>query len=140
MSLYLDTSVVIALLTEDPLSSRAYTALENNREPLLVSDVGAAEFAAVVGRNIRTGNITRHHGVAALVIFDQWSSRAARLVQIDPVDVAIAGSYLRRLDLALFAPDAIHIAFAERFDATLLTFDRAMAVAARTLGLTVLEA
>jgi predicted nucleic acid-binding protein len=41
---------------------------------------------------------------------------------------------LRRLDLPLKTPDAIHIAIAQRVDATLVTFDWQMAAAARALG------
>jgi predicted nucleic acid-binding protein len=36
--------------------------------------------------------------------------------------------------LPLRTPDAIHIAIAERVDATLVTFDLAMAASARALG------
>jgi predicted nucleic acid-binding protein len=44
---------------------------------------------------------------------------------------------LRRLDLTLLTPDALHIAIAARIDATLVTFDRAMATSARALGMAV---
>jgi predicted nucleic acid-binding protein len=50
------------------------------------------------------------------------------------VDVAVATAFLRRLDLTLRAPDAIHIAIAQRVDATLVTFDQGMATAALALG------
>jgi predicted nucleic acid-binding protein len=58
-------------------------------------------------------------------------------VEIAPGDVAAAQAYLRRLDLTLLTPDAIHIAIAGRISATLVTFDRAMAASARVLGVAV---
>jgi predicted nucleic acid-binding protein len=42
--------------------------------------------------------------------------------------------FLRRLDLALRTPDAINIAMAQRLGATLVTFDKKMAAAARSIG------
>jgi uncharacterized protein len=57
--------------------------------------------------------------------------------ELEAGDIAQADLFVRRLDLPLLAPDAIHIAIAQRLRATLVTFDRQMATAARTLGLAV---
>jgi predicted nucleic acid-binding protein len=51
-----------------------------------------------------------------------------------PGDLAAATMFLRRLDLPLRTPDALHIAIAQRVGAMLVTFDRQMAASARTLG------
>jgi predicted nucleic acid-binding protein len=48
-----------------------------------------------------------------------------------------ADQILRRLDVNLRTPDALHITIAQRLNATLLTFDRSMAAAARALGMAV---
>jgi len=140
LSLYLDINVVIGLLTDDPLNSRATAMLRSNSEPLLISDFGAAEYSAVVGRRVRMGMITRQHGLDALAIFDQWSVRNVGRVEIEPADVAAAGTYLRRFDLSLRTPDAIHIAITRRVGAMLATFDQRMAMAARSLDLVVTNA
>ena len=47
--------------------------------------------------------------------------------------------YVRRFDLALRAPDALHLAVARRLDATLVTLDRRLTAAARELGIAVDE-
>jgi predicted nucleic acid-binding protein len=125
VSLYLDTSVVVALLTEDPLNQRASAFLRDSSDTLIISDFGSVEFSAVVARR------------AALAIFDAWTARTARRVGISGADVADADTHLRRLDLTLLTPDAIHIAIAGRIGATLVTFDRAMAVSARAVGMAV---
>jgi len=59
--------------------------------------------------------------------------------EIRPDDVRLAGAYVRRFDLALRAPDALHIAVARRLDVALVTLDRRMAAAARELGVAVEE-
>jgi predicted nucleic acid-binding protein len=61
----------------------------------------------------------------------------SRRVPVTPADLAQATAWIRRLDLTLRAPDAIHIAAAQRLDASLATFDAGMAGAARRLGLAV---
>jgi predicted nucleic acid-binding protein len=136
LSRYLDTNALIGLLTTDPLTPRVNAVLRQSAEPLIASDFAAAEFSAVVGRKMRGGTITRQHALNAIAALDQWSLRATR-VELDTSDVARADQFLRRLDLPLHAPDAIHIAIAQRINATLVTFDRQMATVARTLGLTV---
>ncbi len=55
-------------------------------------------------------------------------------------DVKRADAVMRRLDLTLRTPDALHIAIAERIGATMATFDDKMAAAARILGLAVAAA
>jgi len=136
LSQYLDANAIIALLTADPLTPRVRTALGQGTEPLIISDFAAAEFTAVVGRKMRSATITRQHALDAITLLDQWSTRTTR-ARLDADDVARAEQFLRRLDLPLQTPDAVHIAIAERLEATLVTFDRQMAAAARTLGLLV---
>lgn len=46
----------------------------------------------------------------------------------------MATAFVRRPDITLRAPDAIHIAAASRLGATLLTLDHGMARAAAALG------
>ena len=137
MSRYLDTNAIIGLLTADPLSTRVGSVLRQGAEPLMISDFAAAEFSAVVGRKARTGTITRQHALDALAALDQWRVRVSR-IELEAGDIARAEMFLRRLDLPLQAPDAIHIAIAQRLNATLVTFDRQMASAARVLGIAVL--
>ena len=56
---------------------------------------------------------------------------------IHGVDVRLAYAYVRRFDLALRAPDALHIAIDRRLDVSLATVDRRLAAAAGELGVTV---
>ena len=54
-------------------------------------------------------------------------------------DIRLAAAYVRRFDLALRAPDALHLAVAGRLDVPLGTLDRRLATAARELGVAVEE-
>ena len=100
----------------------------------MVSDLAAAEFASALGRQVRTGSIAVEAARAGLSVLDVWLRRAANQIETTGADIAVATTFLRRLDLPLKTPDAIHIAITQRVGATLVTFDRQMAASARALG------
>jgi uncharacterized protein len=135
--LYLDASVIFALLTNDIFTARADAYIREQAPILVVSDFAAAEFASVIARRVRTGEITEHMARDAFAIFDAWTARNTEHAETTSLDVNAAMRALRRLDLTLRTPDAINIAIVERIDATLMTFDTKMATAARALGVKV---
>lgn len=139
MSLYLDASVLVALFTTDPLTDRADAFLRAHRPAVIVSDFAAAELASAIARRVRTGEIAAHDARTVFATFDAWSARAAGRAETGAADVAAAAAFLRRLDLTLRTPDALHIAIAQRIAAELLTFDEKMATSARALGTAVVS-
>ena len=106
--------------------------------PWLPSDLAEAEFAAAVARKRRTGAVG--HDEAAFLAFGVLAKTQMTRVRIAPEDLAQATAWIRRLDLNLRAPDAIHIAAAQRLGAALVTFDAGTAAASRSLGVTVAPA
>ena len=52
---YLDASVLVALLTDELLTGRADTFMRTKKPVLVVSDFAAAEFASAIARRVRTG-------------------------------------------------------------------------------------
>ena len=139
MSVYLDASVLVALFANDSLSDRADSYLRLHPDVLVVSDFAAAEFASALARRVRMGLLTADEARTAFSTFDAWTARECTPVQIIAADVAGAAAFLRRLDLSLRTPDAIHVAVAQRIDAELMTFDNQMAANARALGLAVVD-
>jgi predicted nucleic acid-binding protein len=134
VSVYLDASVLVALLTDDPFTRRADAFLRENASVLIISDFAAAEFASVIARHVRTGDIMQNDAHIVFSTFDAWAARTAQRLEIRADDIAGATAFLRRLDLTLRAPDAINIAIAQRVGATLVTFDDKMIASARALG------
>jgi uncharacterized protein len=137
VSLYLDANILVALLTVEGLSERADDFIQSNVERLIVSDFAAAEFASAIARRVRTRETTLEDARRDLADFDVWTARLTERTELNAGDIAAATAYMRRLDLTLLTPDALHIAIARRVDAILVTFDRAMAAAARALGMAV---
>ena len=134
MNLYLDASFLVALFIIDPFNSRADAFSSTHPGILLISDFGAAEFSSAIARRARMGDLSKAEGREAFLQFDLWLGRTASRELFVSADIAAADQILRRLDTPLRAPDAIHIAIAQRLDATLVTFDRQMADGARALG------
>jgi len=137
LSLYLDTSALLPTLIEEPASAAVRAYLIAATAALLISDFAAAEMASALSRLIRMRLIDTAGANARLADFDAWRAATSLPVDIAPSDARLTSLYVRRFDLNLRAPDALHIAIARRLDATLVTLDRRMAHAAGELGIAV---
>ncbi len=141
MSVYLDASVLVSFFVNDSLSTKADRFIESRiGAQMIVSDFAVAEFSAVIGRKVRTGELAPEDASAVLANFDSWSARVAEHAETSTQDIALAIGFLRRTDISLRAPDAINIAIVQRLRATLATFDERMARDARALGVAIAEA
>ena len=141
MSVYLDASVLVSFFVDDSLSARADRFIENAvGEVLIVSDFAVAEFSAVIGRKVRTGELGSDDAAVVLANLDAWSAKVAEHAETTAQDTALAIGFLRRTELSLRAPDAINIAIVQRLRATLATFDERMARDAAALGVATAEA
>jgi predicted nucleic acid-binding protein len=140
VSVYLDVSVLVALLMVDALAARADAFFRANIPVLIVSDFAAAEFASAVARRVRTGSITADEARSGFSAFDTWTAQATLREETMAGDIRAAEAFLRRLDLGLRTADALNIAIAQRLRAALVTFDQNMEASARRLGIEVVAA
>jgi uncharacterized protein len=125
------------LLIPEPFSERADAFIGDQPGPLIVSDLAGVEFSSAIARRVRMRIFAADQARSALSLFDEWVARSSIRAEITSADIALAGSFLRRFDLPLRILDALHIAIAQRLDATLITFDRRMADSARMLDVAV---
>lgn len=139
MALYLDASVIVAITVSEGRSDEAFALTRTQRERM-TSDFGFAESCSAVARRIRTGQLADEDAMSAWRRLDQMRASWLPSLPLLPTDIATAEALIRRLDLKLRAPDAIHLAVAARLEATLLTFDAGLADAARVLNRPVLGA
>jgi len=131
---YLDANVLIALFTVDLFTARAKSFLSSEKPILLVSDFACAEFASGIARLVRMEAFTIRDAQIIFSDFDAWMERPTLRVEPITTDVRAAEAFVRRLDLTLRAPDALHIAMEQRTASVLITFDEKMAACARALG------
>jgi predicted nucleic acid-binding protein len=139
VSVYLDASVLVSLFVRDANSDKADRALRAVRQMLIVSDFAAAEFASGISQHVRTRSIPASDARVAFSEFDEWTGRETERMEISNADVDNAATLLRRLDLPLRTPDALHVVMVQRNGSRLLTFDKTMAAAARALGIAVIK-
>lgn len=137
MSVYLDASVIVPFFTKDFFSDRARTFLLDRSPLVMVGDFAGAEFVSVLARRVRTGELTPELARLATLNFDSWTARYAMRVEMSPTDIRTADAILRRFDLPLRAPDAIHIAVSQRLGAELATFDEKLIACAHSIGLSI---
>lgn len=132
---YLDASALVSLFLPDIHTPTIRHYLRSEHPLLGVSDFAVAEFASAVARRMRIGEFTASRAAHALNVSDSWLAASAERLELDPVDIRVATTFVRRFELCLRAPDALHLAICRRLGLPLLTFDRNQAVAAVALGL-----
>lgn len=137
MSLYLDASVLLSIVNDEQPSKAVERFLAEAGTSLWVSEFASAEVASAFSRLVRMGNLTSERAQDGLVAYDGWVAVEANAVDVEGRDVRLATSLVRRFDLMLRAPDALHLAICRRLNATIATLDRRLAVTARALDIAV---
>lgn len=130
----LEPSALVSLFLTDRHSVTIRSWLERHDPPVAISTFAAAEFASAVSIALRVGRLAAANADRALRVFDIWAADKAATLDIDPADHRMAGSFVRRFDLALRAQDALHVALCRRLSLPIATFDQRQAVAAEALG------
>lgn len=134
MSAYLDASVILPTLIEEAGSAAVDRFMDELDDDLIVSEFAAAEVASALSRLVRTGLLDSEDASRRLSDFDAWRAAAARDLDLQAADVRLANVFVRRFDLMLRAPDALHAAACRREDHLLVTLDKRLAAAALELG------
>jgi len=134
MTAYLDASVLLPTLIEAPGSSAVDRYIESSIEDLVISEFAVAELASALSRMVRTRVMERDDASARLADFDAWRATAATDVDLQASDARLANIFVRRFDLMLRAPDALHAAICRRAGFLLVTLDRRLSLAAGELG------
>ena len=134
MSFYLDTNITVALLRPEPLSVTVDRWLRRSDNAIAISNFGAAEFSAVISRDVRMGTIDVAWANAVLADFDAWRASGVRMIEIGTQDIGFADAIVRNFETKLTVPDALHLAVAASAGLTLVTLDRRLIDAARMRG------
>jgi predicted nucleic acid-binding protein len=134
LCVYLDAIVVLPTLIEEAASALVDRFIEQLDDDLIISEFAAAEVASALSRLVRTGLLDGEDASRRLSDFDAWRAAAARDLDLQASDVRLANVFVRRFDLMLRAPDALHAAACRREDHLLVTLDKRLASAALELG------
>lgn len=135
MTLYLDTSVVVAALTREPKTG-AVLAWLDAQEPdqLTISEWVVTEFSSALSIKLRTGQITAIERAEALAAFAQLSGEGLAILPISGLHFRMAARLADQYALGLRAGDALHLAICADRGAALRTLDRRLGEAGPALG------
>lgn len=136
MTFYLDTSVLVALLTAEVHSDRADAwVAQHAEEKLLISGWVEAEYAAAIAAKLRAGRLTPQARERVISAFADLVASTFGSIPASHGIFDAAAKFAGNPDAKLRAGDALHLAYAHRHSAVLCTLDRRQAEAGEVLSL-----
>lgn len=136
MTLYLDTSLLVAALTNEFESARIQNWLAKQAAgSLAISEWVETEFSSALSLKLRTQQIEAAHRVEALAMFVRLKSESLLLLPITGPQFRTATYFVDQFRLGLRAGDALHLAVCAEHGATLCSLDRRLVEAGPPLGI-----
>lgn len=135
MSRYLDTSLLVAALTNEARTTDVQAWLQK-REPegFASSQWVATELSSALAIKLRSGRIDAPGRAAALAAFARLFATSFDLLAITEANFRVATGYVDQFTLGLRSGDALHLAIAAANGVTICTLDQRMAAAGLELG------
>ena len=109
---YVDTSVLVALFTNEATAERIANWIAEETRPLVSGDWCLTEFDSALALKQRTSQITSKQGNAAWKVFSQFCEGHLRLLPLDREVFSQAAQLVRNSKSGLRAGDALHLALA----------------------------
>ncbi len=138
MTLYLDASVLLPTIVAEGMSEAVDALMERLENPPFVSEFAMGELASALSRLVRMKHLDPSDVRARLSDFDAWRATDTAPQDVEATDIRLAAVFVRRLELGLRMPDAVHAALCRRLGHTLVTLDVRLAGAAAALGIEIL--
>jgi predicted nucleic acid-binding protein len=110
--LYLDTCVLLALLTPEVHSPAASAFLEQAAETLAISPWSATELHSALALKVRTGALSATDADRVLEVFESSLAPGLLWLDLETDDFRNANACLRGWSTSLRAADALHLAIA----------------------------
>ena len=140
MSIYLDTSVLVALWSNEPMTFAVQKWISQQRtENLSISRWCITEFSSAMAGKLQIGSITEYERAEALAAFGSAVRRSFSVLEVEPHAFQRAAIFANQADFRVRSGDALHLAVAAGEGLPIVTLDHRMQAAARALGISVIE-
>ena len=133
---YVDTSVIVALLTVEPKTQDVTAWYAGLRDTPLCADWLLTEFSSAISIKLRNRQLTETHAKRVRKEFDLLAAGGLRLVPVSRTAFSRAAEMVKKHRQGLRAGDSLHLAVALELGAShMATLDSTMAENAKRKGL-----
>lgn len=134
--IYIDTSVLVSILTNEVDTHRAQEALLRYQDDALyISHWSITEFSSAVSLKERVGGIGAEDAKRVRAQFYQMIEASFEILEVSTAHFVLAASLTENSELALRSGDALHLAVVSDHRMTICTLDKKMARAGSLLGI-----
>lgn len=135
MIFYLDTSLLVAALTNEPRTDEAQRWLAaRGAGELAVSDWTITELSGALSIKQRTGQLRPHDRAEALGLFASLREESFEVLPLSRLDFHTAARFADQYSTGLRSGDALHLAVAANHGLRLVSLDRGLVEAAEAIA------
>lgn len=136
--LYLDTSLLVSALTNEPRTAETQNWLaEQPPEQLTISDWVITEFSGALSLKLRNRQLSTTNRADALAMFTTLTEASFSVLPLSRLESHTAARFADQYTTGLRSGDALHLAVAANHGLKLCSLDHGLVQAAETLGVSV---
>lgn len=139
MTHYLDASVIVAAVTDEPHRLAVHSWMRAHQNHLAISSWVLTEVASALSIKVRDLKLTEADKLTATGLVNRLRGAFFEHATVEEAHFFAARQLADRHETGLRGGDALHVAIAADYNFILVTLDKGMAKGARAVGLDVVQ-